>query len=137
MTTPWIEKVKRVTFSTLTKLQGESRLFEPPKKSKFEESSVKLQCLSGEGLVRLIENEQPWGSRNRDSAVNHTAHFITKLISSSVGMDVGAPSDLAEGGGGGPFCPKKYTMPEFLSFVIGIQKHLYRMKRKNVYHFDA
>ena len=115
MTTPWIEKVKRVTFSTLTKLQGESRLFEPPKKSKFEESSVKLQCLSGEGLVRLIENEQPWGSRNRDSAVNHTAHFITKLISSSVGMDVGAPSDLAEGGGG-TFLPEKIHNARILEF---------------------
>ena len=79
-------------------------------KSKFEESSVKLQCLSGEGFgLNYRKFRKPEGSRNRDSAVNHTAHFITQLTSSSVRMGVRAPSDLAVAGRGGE---KKYTMPE-------------------------
>lgn len=32
---------------------------------------------------------------------------------------------------------KKYTMPECLSFVIGMQKHLYCIKKKNVYNCHA
>ena len=67
-------------------------------------------------------------------------------------MGVRAPSDLAVAGRGGKgrggegrggegrgnlFARKKYTMPEFLSFVFGIQKHLYCVKRKNVYNSHA
>ena len=38
-------------------------------------------------------------------------------------------------GGTVTFLPEKnYTVPECLSFVIGIQKHLYSMKRKTVYN---
>ena len=53
-------------------------------------------------------------------------------------IGVRAPSDLGEGGGGGGdgdlFARKDYAVPECLSFVIGIQKHLYSMKRKTVYY---
>ena len=52
-------------------------------------------------------------------------------------IGVRAPSDLGEGGGGGDgdlFARKNYAVPEYLSFVIGIQKHLYSMKRKTVYY---
>ena len=68
-------------------------------KSNFEEPSVKLQCLSGEGFgLNYRKFRKPEGSRNRDPAVNQTAHFITHFISSSVGMGVRTPSDLAGGG---------------------------------------
>ena len=53
-------------------------------------------------------------------------------------IGVRAPSDLGEGGGGGGdgdlFARKDYAVPECLSFVIRIQKHLYSMKRKTVYY---
>ena len=50
-------------------------------------------------------------------------------------IGVRAPSDLGEGGGDGDlFVRKDYAVPECLSFVIGIQKHLYSMKRKTVYY---
>ena len=38
------------------------------------------------------------------------------------------------GGDGDLFARKDYAVPECLSFVIGIQKHLYSMKRKTVYY---
>ena len=52
-------------------------------------------------------------------------------------IGVRAPSDLGEEGGWGDgdlFARKNYAVPECLSFVIGIQKHLYSMKRKTVYY---
>ena len=50
-------------------------------------------------------------------------------------IGVRAASDLDGGGGGGggavTFLPEQsYTVPECLSSVTGIQKHLYSMKRK-------
>ena len=69
-------------------------------------------------------------------AFHHTAHKQLSANGRTGTFGLGGGGE-GRGGEGGPFCRKKINNARILEFVIGIQKHLYCVKRKNVYNSHA